>query len=64
MIGDCTEADGPGENVAGHTEDQEDSLSSTTKFPSDPGHTERLEQNLESVGHIVNLETRQVKGMH
>ena len=55
VVGNGVEADGPGENVTGHAENEEDGLSSATKLSAHPGHAKRLEEYLESIRHIVDL---------
>jgi hypothetical protein len=55
VIGNCTKADGPGEDMAGHAENEKYGLSGSTKLSSNFGYAKGLEQYLESVCHIVNL---------
>lgn len=56
MVGDGAKADGPGENMTGHAENEEYGLRSAAEFPANPRHAEGLEEYLEGICHIMNLD--------
>lgn len=43
MVREGAEANGPGQDVAGHAKDQKDRLRRTTEFAPHVGHAERFE---------------------
>lgn len=56
LVGNGAKADGPGEDVAGHAENEKYGLSSSTELSSYFGYAKGLKQYFESVCHVVYLE--------
>jgi hypothetical protein len=54
MAGDGAKADGPGEDVTGHAENEEYGLRSAAEFPANLRHAEGLEEYLEGIRHVMN----------
>lgn len=59
-VGQGVQTDGPGENVTGHAEDEENGLGSTKEFARHrgPAKTEWFEEHVSRICHVVNLEKR------